>query len=72
MSIVNDIAKELAGMFISDARLTIAILVLIAGVAGLRAAGVGPWLAGASLLIGCLAILIDAAHRGARRQRAIR
>jgi hypothetical protein len=67
MSIVADIAKELFGMFLADARLTMAILFLVGCVAALLIAfRLAPLLAGALLLLGCVGILIDASRRGAR------
>ena len=67
MSIVGDVFKELLGMFLTDARLTTLILLLVAIVGGLVAAlPVEPFLAGGVLLFGCLAILVEAACRGAK------
>ena len=67
MRIVADVFKELFDMFVADAKLTLAILLLVAAVAGLviglRA---GPYLAGGVLLLGCLAILVEAARRETR------
>jgi hypothetical protein len=67
MSIIGDVLKELLGMFLADARLTLAILVLVAMVAGLVAAvPTEPFLGGGVLLLGSLAILVEAAGREAR------
>jgi len=53
MSIVGDVFKELLGMFLTDARLTTSILLLVAIVGGLVAAlPVEPFLAGGVLLCG--------------------
>ncbi|MBN9597074.1 MAG: hypothetical protein J0G36_17185 [Afipia sp.] len=72
MRIMVDVAKELLGMFLADARLTMATLVLVAIVAGLVVAfRVEPLLGGGVLLLGCLAILVEAAVREARRRRAL-
>jgi hypothetical protein len=69
MSIVGEVAKELLGMFLADARLTTTTLVLVAIVAGLVVAlRVEPLLGGSVLLLGCLAILVEAAVREARRR----
>jgi hypothetical protein len=66
MSIVGDVFKELLGMFVADARLTAAILFLVAGVAGLVVAWrIGPLVAGGVLLFGSLAILVEAVRREA-------
>lgn len=72
MSILRDVAKELLGMFLADARLTAATLVLVAIVTGLVfATKVEPLWGGGLLLLGCLVILAKAAireakHRGVR------
>jgi hypothetical protein len=67
MKIIGDVVKELAGMFLVDARSTGAILGLVALVAmliaGLR---LGPALAGGVLLFGALAILVESTWRAAR------
>jgi hypothetical protein len=72
MSIIVEVAKELLGMFLADARLTTATLVvLVAIVAGLVVAmRVEPLQGGCVLLLGCLAILVEAAVREARRRSA--
>ena len=69
MSILMEVARELLGMFLADARLTVATLALVALAAGLIALQVAPLAAGALLLLGCLAILVEAAAREARRRR---
>ena len=71
MTIIGDVLKELLGMFLADARLTLAILLLVAVVGGVVAAsGAGPLVAGGALLFGCLAIIVEAVCREARlRQR---
>ena len=54
-------------MFLADARLTLATLLLVAIVAGLVGAlHAGPFVGGGILLFGCLAILVEAASREAR------
>ena len=67
MTIIADVLKELVAMFLADAKLTLAILLwvgVVAGaVAGLHA---GPLLAGSALLLGCLAILVEAVSREGR------
>jgi hypothetical protein len=67
MSIVGDILQELVGMFLADARLTAAILLLVAIVAGLVAWRTEPLVAGGILLLGSLAILVASAGREAAR-----
>jgi hypothetical protein len=59
----------------STLRLTIAILVLIGAVAlaidtGVINPGLNPLVAGGALLIGCLAILVEATAREARARRS--
>jgi polyferredoxin len=69
MTIIIDVAKELLGMFLTDARLTMATLVLVAIVASLVVAlHVEPIWCGGVLLLGCLVILVEAAIREARRR----
>ncbi len=69
MSIIGDVAKELLGMFLADARLTTAILLLVAGLGGLIfVVQIEPLVAGGVLLVGCLAILVEAALREARER----
>jgi hypothetical protein len=66
MSIIGEVVKELFGMFVADARLTAAILFLVAGAAGLVAIWqTEPLIAGGVLLFGSLAILVEAVYREA-------
>ena len=70
MTLLRDIAFELIGMFLADARLTSAILVLVGIVVGLRLGlGVEPLVGGGVLLIGCLVILVESAARETRNHR---
>jgi hypothetical protein len=68
MSILVDVAKELLGMFLADARLATATLLLVAIVAALLAGHVEPLFGGAVLLLGCLALLVEATVREARHR----
>jgi hypothetical protein len=69
MTLLRDIARTLLGMFLADARLTIAILVLVTLVAGLiLILGVDSLVGGSVLLAGCLIILVEAAVRETRRR----
>lgn len=69
MSLMGDVAKELLGMFLADARLTMAILLLVASLGGLvLAVQFEPLVAGGILLVGCLAILVEAALRQAKER----
>jgi hypothetical protein len=66
MTIIRDVVKELCGMFLADARLTLATLLLVAIVGALQRWQAPPLLAGGVLLFGCLAILAGATVRQAR------
>jgi hypothetical protein len=68
MNIIRDVLRELVSMFLADARLTLSTLILVAAVAGLVAVlRVGPLVGGGILIFGCLATLVEAASREARR-----
>jgi uncharacterized membrane protein len=70
MTILRDLVRELIGMFLADARLTCAILILVALVAGLLLElGMNKGAGGTILTVGCLAILVEAATREARRRK---
>lgn len=67
MTILKDVLAELLGMFVGDARLSAAILLVVGLAAGLiDLAGASPLIGGAVLLAGCLAVLIGAVLRAAR------
>ena len=69
MTLVQDIAKELFSMFLCDARLTGAIVALVLLAEGLiLRLDVDPLIGGATLLFGCLIILVDAAARETRHR----
>jgi hypothetical protein len=71
MTVLGDVFKELFGMFVADARLTLAILLLVGVVAGLVSAFPAvPYLTGGVLLFGFVAILVEAVVREARRARS--
>ena len=67
MNLLKDVAAELIGMFFGDARLTIAILLLIA-VAGalIELTGIDPLVGGIVLILGCPALLIASLRRDSR------
>jgi hypothetical protein len=70
MSILIEVAKELLSMFLADARLTITTLILVALIAVLVVVmRIEPMFGGGLLLAGCLAILVEAVAREARRRR---
>jgi hypothetical protein len=66
MSIVREFFKEVTGMLLADARLTVAILVLVSLVGGLTASGADAFVSGGMLLVGSLGILAATACRGVR------
>ena len=68
MSGLAALLRELAGLFVDDGSLALAILAIVA-VAGICAALTPnvPLLAGAVLLFGCLAVLLANVLRAARR-----
>ncbi len=67
MNLLKEVAAELIGMFFGDARLTIAILLLIA-VAGvlIELTGIDPLVGGIVLILGCPALLIASLRRDSR------
>jgi hypothetical protein len=71
MSILKDVLSELFGMFVSDARLTAAILAMVLIAAALIDGTALPPLAGGiALLAGCIAVLVISVRREARRRGA--
>lgn len=71
MTIFKDVLAELLGMFLSDARLSAAILAVVGLAAALiRLAGLPPLAGGAVLLAGCLVVLTQSVRREARRRRS--
>ncbi len=68
MNIIREVLKELVGMFLADARLTLATLFLVGVVAVLVGVlRVGSLAGGGILVLGCLVILVEAASREAQR-----
>ncbi|MBJ3774842.1 hypothetical protein [Acuticoccus mangrovi] len=68
MSILSDVVKELFGMFLADLRLAVGIFVLVGVVAFLlQGLHVASLIGAAVLVIGSLALLVEAAMRKARR-----
>lgn len=66
MSILKDVLSELFKMFVGDARLTAAILAVVAATASLtHGTSLSPLVGGAFLLFGCIAVLIIAVRREA-------
>jgi fatty acid desaturase len=73
MTILGDVLAELFGMFVSDARMSAAVLAVVAVAAALIGpGGLPPLVGGAVLLLGCMAVLLGAVAWTARRQKAAR
>jgi hypothetical protein len=71
MTILKDVVAELVGMFVGDARLSAAILAIVALTAMLiEFAPVDPLIGGGALLLGCLAVVVEAVRRAALRAAA--
>lgn len=69
MSLLREIAAELLKMFLADARLTGAVLLLVGVVVLLVDVGNrNPLIGGAVLVAGCLLILVATTAIGARRR----
>jgi hypothetical protein len=66
MSIVREFFKAVLGMFFADARLTVAIFVLVSLSGALATFDAPPLVSGGMLLLGSLAILVTTAYRGVR------
>lgn len=69
MSILKDVLAELLKMFVSDARLTAAILAVVAVTAALnRATSLSSLVGGGFLLVGCIAVLVTVVRIEARQR----
>jgi uncharacterized membrane protein YdjX (TVP38/TMEM64 family) len=68
MKMLADMLRELAGLFVDDGALALAIvaIVLLAGIVAAMMPGV-PLVAGAILLFGCLVVLVLNVAKAARR-----
>lgn len=69
MSLVRDVLKEVLGMFLADAGLSLAVLAVVAIAAALANLAAAPLAAGGVLLFGSLAALIASARHGAGARR---
>lgn len=69
MNLIREVAAELADMFVGDARLSLATLVVIAAAAAVCLAGLPPLLGGGVLLAGSLAAFFDSVRRAAQARR---
>jgi len=67
MTMLNELAAELIGMFVGEKRLTVAVLTIVA-VAGslVNFTDLNSLVGGALLLFGCLVLLIENLCRSAR------
>ena len=68
MSLFREVLAGLLGMFVADARLSLAILGLVGLSAAIVALGGAGLLAGAVLLFGSLGLVVGAVLRAARRK----
>jgi hypothetical protein len=67
MTMLKEIASEIAGMFVGDVRLSLAILGTVALTAALVAVpGLDPLIGGGVLLVGCVLILVNAVYGASR------
>jgi hypothetical protein len=66
MSVLADVLRELAGLFVDDGALALAIVAVVA-LAGVTAALGFSSAAGAILLFGCLGVLLANTVRAGRR-----
>jgi hypothetical protein len=66
MRMIGQIVAEIFGMFVGDARLTLAVLAVVGAATAVLKLGADPLGAGGLLLAGCLLVLIASVWRGAR------
>ena len=67
MTMIRLVFKELVGMFVDDGSLALLALILIALIAAaVKVLALPPLIGGLLLLVGCMAILLESARRGAR------
>ena len=67
MNLLKEVAGEIAGMFAGDAGLSVAIVALVAAIAGaVEWVQLPPLLRGGLLLVGALGALVASVLRGAR------
>lgn len=67
MTLLAEILRELRKMFLADARMSLAALSVVAGVALLLRWGIAPVWGGALLLAGCVAVLVVSVRAASRR-----
>jgi hypothetical protein len=69
MKIIQEVLAELFSMFWADARMTTAIIILVAVAAALlKYTNVNPLLVGGLILLGSLAVVTEAALRETRKR----
>jgi multisubunit Na+/H+ antiporter MnhC subunit len=69
MNILKDVLSELFSMFVADARLTMAILLIVVITAFMiRSTNLSPLIGGLFLLLGCIAVLFFSVSREATRR----
>lgn len=67
MTMLRELAAEAVGMFVGEQRLTLAVLMVVAAAGYLAGyTNLDPIIAGAVLLVGCLALLVESVCRCAR------
>jgi hypothetical protein len=67
MNALNETLRELAGLFVEDGSLALAIMAVVAVAVILSVLATAPVAAGVALLVGCLGVLVENILR-ARRQ----
>jgi membrane protein implicated in regulation of membrane protease activity len=73
MSILKDVLSELFSMFVADARLTFAVLAVVALAAlMISVTGLPALLGGAFLLVSCLAVLILSVKRESVKRESVK
>lgn len=67
MNLLRDVIAELVGMFVGDARLSAAVLAVVAASAAARVIGADLLVVGGILLGGSLLVMVEGVRRSARR-----
>jgi hypothetical protein len=67
MTMLEEFAAELIGMFVGEKRMTISVLAIVAATGSLvDFIGLDPLVGGAVLLFGCLILLVESVCRSSR------
>ncbi len=70
MNILRDVIRGLTKMFLADAAMTVALLAVVGGAAGvIHLSGMPPLVGGGVLLGGCLVVLVFSLRSAARQAR---